>query len=73
MPKPTAAELAAYAEETARLAGFRRAQADLYDNTAREAAAGITHETDEDTRLQQAVIDAGKELPKRYRHLRKGV
>jgi hypothetical protein len=73
MPEPTRAELNLYADENEALANYRRAQADLYDNTAREAAAGITTETDEYARLNQAVIDAGKKLPKRFKHLRKGV
>lgn len=71
--EPSAAELAVYAKENELLAAFRRAQADLYTNTARESAAGITTETAEDTRLQQAVIAAGKQLPKRFKHLRKDV
>lgn len=73
MPEPTRAELDEYAGHTRALANFRSAQAALYANTSREAAAGITDETDEDARLQQAVIDAGKKLPKQYKHLRKGV
>ncbi|MFJ9740837.1 hypothetical protein [Streptomyces sp. NPDC101166] len=73
MPKPTAEDLRTYAEENALLAAFRRAQADLYDNTAREAATGITHETPEYLRLNQAVIDAGKRLPKGLKHLAKGI
>ncbi|MEV8398839.1 hypothetical protein [Streptomyces niveus] len=73
MSKPTAEELRVYADENDRLAAFRRAQADLYDNTARESAAGITHETSDYRRLNQAVIDAGKRLPKRMKHLRNDV
>lgn len=72
MPKPTAEELRVYAEENEALAAYRRAEADLYENTAKEAAAGITHETSEFLRLNQAVIDAGKRLPKRFRHYGKG-
>jgi len=70
---PTTDELRAYAEENELLAAFHRAQADLYASTARESAAGITHETTEYLRLNQAVIDAGKRLPKRLRHLAKGI
>jgi hypothetical protein len=73
MSKPTAEELRAYAAENVLLAAFRRAQADLYDHTARESAAGITHETPEYLRLNQAVIDAGKRLPKGLKHLRKDI
>jgi hypothetical protein len=69
MPKPTAEQLRVDAEENELLAAFRRAQADLYANAARESAAGIFHETDEYLRLNQAVIDAGKRLPKRFKHL----
>lgn len=73
MSKPTPEELLAYANENERLADFRRAQADLYDNTAREVAAGVTEETPEYQRLNRAVIDTGKRLPKRMKHLRKDV
>lgn len=73
MAKSTAAELRDYAAENVLLAAFRRAQADLYDHSAREAAAGITTETPEYQRLNQAVIDAGKRLPKELKHLRKGI
>lgn len=73
MSKPTTEELRTYSEENELLAAFRRAQADLYDNTARESAAGITHETPEYQRLNQAVIDTGKRLPKRLKHLRKDI
>ncbi len=73
MSKPTDAELDVYAAENEALAAFRRAQAALYENTAREAAARIDHETPEYQRLNQAVIDAGKRLPKRFKHLRKDV
>lgn len=73
MSKPARAELDEYAAGNKKLAAFRRAQADLYDNTALEAAAGITEETDEFTRLNQAVIDTGKQLPKGLRHLRKDI
>ena len=69
MPKPTVDELSAYAEENKHLAAFRRAQADLYDNTARESAAGITHETPEYQQLNQAVIDAAARLPESLKHL----
>lgn len=73
MPKPTPEELIAYANENQLLADFRRAQADLYDHTACEVVEGITEETPEFLRLNQAVIDTGKRLPKRMQHLRKGV
>lgn len=73
MSKPTATELDVYAAENVLLAAFRRAQADLYEHTARESAARITRETPEYLRLNQAVIDAGKRLPKRFKHLRKDV
>lgn len=73
MPKPTAEQLRAYSEENELLADFRRAQADLYANTARESAAGITRETPEFLRLNQAVIDAGKRLPKGLKHLAKDI
>lgn len=73
MSKPTAAELDVYAAENVLLAAFRQAQADLYALTARESAARITHETPEYLRLNQAVIDTGKRLPKRFKHLRKDV
>jgi len=73
MSKPTAEELAVYAQENELLSAFRRAQADLYANTAREVAAGIQRETPEYLRLNQAVIDAGKRLPKQLRHLAKEV
>jgi hypothetical protein len=73
MPKPTPEQLRDYAAENVLLAAFRRAQADLYDHTAREAAAGITHETAEYQRLNRAVIDTGKRLPKRFKHLAKNI
>jgi hypothetical protein len=73
MPKPNKSALQEYAEENRRLAEFRRAQAALYENTAREAVAGIQHETPEFLRLNQAVIDAGRKLPQRLRHLAKEV
>ncbi|MYR84073.1 hypothetical protein GTY41_03720 [Streptomyces sp. SID685] len=73
MPKPTDHELKVYAAENEALAAFRRAQADLYDNAAKEAAAGIQHETPEYLRLNEAVIDAGKRLPKGLKHLAKGI
>jgi hypothetical protein len=71
MPKLTDRAVQEYADENRLLAAFRRAEADLYENAAREAAAGIRHETPEFLRLNQAVIDAGKRLPKRFRHLAK--
>lgn len=73
MPKPTAEELRVYAEENEALAAYRRSEADLYENTAKEAAAGITDETPEFLRLNQAVIDAAKKLPKRYKNIAKRV
>jgi hypothetical protein len=73
MSKPTRAELNEYADQNEALAGLRRAQADLYDNTAKQSRAGILIENDEDDRLQQAVHDAAKKLPKGLRHLRKGL
>jgi len=69
MPKPTQAERLAYSKENELLAALRRAQADLYENAARESAAGTTHETSEYQRLNQAVIDAGKRLPADLKHL----
>jgi hypothetical protein len=73
MPKISQQELDVYVNENEALAAFRRAQADLYENTAKEAAAGITHETPEYQRLNQAVIDAAKRLPKGLKHLAKGI
>lgn len=73
MPKPTADELRVYSEENELLAAFRRAQADLYDNAARESAAGIIHETPEFLRLNQAVNDAAERLPKSLKHLAKDI
>lgn len=71
MPKPTDQAIQEYVDENRLLAEYRRAEADLYENAAREAAAGIRHETPEYLRLNQAVIDAGKRLPKRFKHLAK--
>ncbi|MEU3528839.1 hypothetical protein AB0E62_34160 [Streptomyces sp. NPDC038707] len=71
MSKPNKKAVQEYVQENQLLAEFRRAEAALYDNAAREAAAGITHETPEFLRFNQAVIDAGKRLPKRFRHLAK--
>jgi hypothetical protein len=67
------ADLTEYAAQNEALANFRQAQANLYNFTAHQAAAGATVETDEYLRLNQAVIDAGKALPKHLRHLRKGI
>ncbi|MFE0845284.1 hypothetical protein [Streptomyces rochei] len=67
MPKPTREELALYADENRLVAAYQRAKAALAENTAREAAAGITHETPEYQRLNQAVIDAERQLPKRFK------
>jgi hypothetical protein len=73
MSKPTRDELNEYADENEKLAKFRRAQADLYDNTAKQSRAGILIENEEDDRLQQAVRDTGKKLPKGLKYLRKGI
>ncbi|MFI0900540.1 hypothetical protein [Streptomyces sp. NPDC020983] len=70
---PTPDQFAEYAAENEALAAFRRAQADLYAHTAREARSGITGETPEYHRLNDAVIAVGKKLPKRFRHLAKDV
>ncbi|MFD7465115.1 hypothetical protein [Streptomyces tendae] len=67
MPKPSPEELAVYAAENRLVAAYQRAEADLAENAAREAAAGITHETAEYQRLNQAVIDAEQRLPKRFK------
>lgn len=72
MPKLTKEALQEYAEENRLLAEFRRAEAALYENTAKETAAGILHETPEFLRLNDTVVDAGKRLPKRFRHYAKG-
>lgn len=71
MPNNSNEALQEYAAENQLLADFRRAEAALYENAAKEAAAGITHETPEYLRLNQAVIDAGKRLPKRLKHYAK--
>lgn len=74
MSKPTREELNTYADENLLVAAYQRAKAALAENTAREAAAGITHETPEFLRLNQAVIDAEKQLPKRLqRAARRGL
>ena len=67
--EPTAEELRVHAVQCRALAVFRRAQADLYDNAAREAEAGVTEETPEYERLNQAVIDAAERLPEGLKHL----
>lgn len=67
MPNPTRDELSVYADENLLVAAYQRAKAALSENTAREAAAGITHETPEYQRLNQAVIDAEKQLPERFK------
>jgi hypothetical protein len=67
MSKPTRDELNVYADENQRIAAYHQASAALAENTAREATAGITHETPEYQRLNQAVIDAEKQLPKRFK------
>ncbi|MFE7727419.1 hypothetical protein ACFU5D_16690 [Streptomyces anthocyanicus] len=74
MPKPTRDELNVYADENQRIAAYHQASAALAENTAREAAAGITHETPEYQRLNQAVIDAEASLPARFKKVaRKGL
>lgn len=60
-------QLDEYADENRLVAAYQRAKAALAENTAREAAAGITHETADYQRLNQAVIDAEKQLPKRFK------
>ncbi|MFJ7998985.1 hypothetical protein ACIQ7D_17815 [Streptomyces sp. NPDC096310] len=67
MRKPTGKQLRVYVEENRRLAAHRRAEADLYENTASEVEAGVTEETPEYLRLNQAVIDTEARLPKRFR------
>ena len=67
MPKPTAMQLRVYAKENRLLAAHRRAEADLYENTAREVEAGVTEETPEFLHLNQAVIDTEARLPKRFK------
>jgi hypothetical protein len=67
MPSPTPDELNVYADENRLIAAYQRAKADLAENTAREAAAGIVTETAAYQRLNQAVIDAEKQLPKRFK------
>ncbi|MEU0589955.1 hypothetical protein [Streptomyces ardesiacus] len=67
-------QLDVYADENLRVAAYQRAKAALAENTAWEAAAGITHETREYQRLNQAVIDAEQQLPKRFKKAaRKGL
>ncbi len=74
MSKPTRDELDVYADENRLIAAYHQASAALAESTAREAAAGITHETPEYQRLNQAVIDAEARLPKRFRKAaRKGL
>ena len=73
MAQLTEAQLAEYADENELLAAYRRAEADLYALTACEVRAGVTGETDEYHRLNNAVIAAGKNLPKRYQYLTEGV
>ncbi|MEU4051273.1 hypothetical protein AB0F09_19000 [Streptomyces olivaceus] len=74
MSKPTREELDVYADENRLVAAYHKASAALAENTAREAASGITHETPEYQRLNQAVIDAEEQLPKRFRKAaRKGL
>lgn len=67
-------QLNVYAEENRLVAAYQRAKANLAENTAREAAAGITHETPEYQRLNQAVINAEASLPARFKKAaRKGL
>ncbi|MFH9812502.1 hypothetical protein ACH4NO_18140 [Streptomyces olivaceus] len=74
MSKPSRDELAVYADENRLIADYHKASAALAENTAREAAAGILVETPEYQRLNQAVLDAEKQLPKRFRKAaRKGL
>ncbi|MBZ6207513.1 hypothetical protein KVH31_13495 [Streptomyces olivaceus] len=74
MSKPSRDELDVYSDENRLIAAYHQASAALAENTAREAAAGITHETPEYQRLNQAVIDAEARLPKRFRKAaRKGL
>lgn len=74
MSKPSRDELAVYADENRLIADYHKASAALAENTAREAAAGITHETPEYQRLNQAVLDAEARLPKRFKKAaRKGL
>lgn len=72
MPTPSKKAIQEHVEENRLLAEFHRAEAELHENTAREAAAGIDYETEEYLRLNEAATEAGKRLPKRFRHLRKG-
>ncbi|MFE4857348.1 hypothetical protein [Streptomyces sp. NPDC056670] len=72
MPKLSKEALQEYADENRRLADFRRAEAALHENAAKEAAAGILDETSEFLRLNDAVVAAGKRLPQRFRHYAKG-
>jgi hypothetical protein len=67
MPSPTPDELNVYADENRLIAAYQRAKADLAENTAREAAAGIVTETAAYQRLNQAVIDAEKRFKKAAR------
>jgi hypothetical protein len=70
---PSVEELHTYAAQCRALAAFRRAQADLYDSTAREAEARITVETPEYEQLNQAVIDAAEKLPEGLKYLAEGL
>ncbi|MFF5473347.1 hypothetical protein [Streptomyces achromogenes] len=72
MSKPSKRAIREYVEENRLLAQWHSAEAELHDNTAREAAAGIQHETEEYLRLNEAATEAGKRLPKRFRHLAEG-
>ncbi|WP_055693408.1 hypothetical protein [Streptomyces prasinopilosus] len=69
MTKPTPEQIRTYADENQAVAAYHRAEAALCENTAREATAGITHETSEYLRLNAAVIDAAARLPERFKHL----
>ena len=44
------------------IARYRNALADLHDNQRAEQAAGITHETDEYLRLNNAVNEAAQDV-----------
>ncbi|MFG3046259.1 hypothetical protein ACGFZR_15185 [Streptomyces sp. NPDC048241] len=71
MSKPSKKAIAEYADEMEKVAAYQHAEADLNENAAREARAGIREETPEYLRLNQAVIDAGKQLPERFKYLAK--
>lgn len=72
MSKPSEKAIQEYVKENELVAAFHEAEAALHALTAREAAAGITHETPEFLRLNKAANDAAKRLPKRFKHLAEG-